>query len=146
MGLCRPIVGNIQGVIFTGEELLVLLVVERVNRPGNKCHCFVATEDSVGQFWDMPRSSGHSSDRHRSQDAILLPLGNLLADGLLLFGIAVDAVFDAKRLDDEGITRLEVVGLVRVGAVGHRNLTVAILTLDRVDGSGVELEKHWCLF
>jgi len=89
---------------------------------------------------------GHSSDRHRGQDAILLPLGDLLADGLLLFGIAVDAVLSAERFDDEGITRLKVIRLVEVGAVGHRNLTVAILTLDRVDGSGVELEKHWCLF
>ena len=81
----------------------------------------------------------------RSQDAILLPLGDLLADGLLLFGTAVDAVLSAERFNDEGVTRLEVIRLVRVGAVGHRNLTVAILALDGVDGGGVELEEHWCL-
>ena len=31
MLLCRPIVGSIPSVVLTGEELLVLLVVERVN-------------------------------------------------------------------------------------------------------------------
>ena len=94
---------------------------------------------------DPKTPSGHSSDRHSSQDAILLPLGNLLADGLLLFGIAVDAVLSAERFDDEGVTRLKVVGLVGVGSVGDLHVTVAILALNRVDGSGVELEEHWCL-